>query len=63
MTRYDDYPDHDLFGVPQEVLDVARDVLDGVASWNDVDPDDAHPLADAVVAALHRAGYLTWKEE
>lgn len=51
-TRYDAYPDHPLCGVPQEILDAAREVMAGAAEWKDVDPEMVEPLADAVVAAL-----------
>jgi len=32
--------------------EIARKVMAGGAQWNDVDPDMADPLADAIVAAL-----------
>lgn len=48
-----DYPlEHQLSGVPAEVLNAARSVLSAAVVWHDVDPDQAEPLADAVVLAL-----------
>lgn len=58
MTVYDDYPNHPLAGVPQEVLDVARRVLTDAITWHDVDPHFAKPIADSVVLALVEAGYV-----
>lgn len=60
MTRYDEYPEHPLYGVPQDVLDAARSVLDGAAEWKDVMQSMVEPLADAVVMRLHEAGFITW---
>lgn len=61
MTEYDEWPHHILNGVPQSVLDVARNA---VSDFNDVahqiEPDDLEPLADAIIADLRRAGYLAW---
>lgn len=51
-TRYSDYPGHALEHVPQEVLDAARAVMADAVTWKDVDPDQAEPIADAVVAAI-----------
>lgn len=56
-TEYDEYEGHPLAGVPQEVLDVAREVvLDERAALGGV--DEAAALADAVVLALKEAGHL-----
>lgn len=55
---YDNDPAHPLFMVPPEVLRIARQVLDDAAEYKDVDPESAHPLADAVVMAIRKAGYL-----
>lgn len=60
MTRYDGTPGHPLAGVPQEVLNAARDVLIAATHSHDVDAELAEPIADSVVAALHRANYLDW---
>lgn len=49
---YAKYPDHPLCGVPQEILDAAREVLDGAVVWKDIADEHAHPLADAVVMNL-----------
>lgn len=59
-TRYDDWPEHPLFGVPAAVLAVARTVMADAAQTGDVDADMADPLADAVVLELRRAGHITW---
>lgn len=59
-TRYDAYPEHPLYGVPQEVLDVAREVMDEAVEVRDVTESVSHPLADAVVSQLVQAGYITW---
>lgn len=50
--EYAPFPNHPLRPVPQVVLDAARSALDGAVEWKDVDPDMAHPIADAVVVAL-----------
>lgn len=56
-TRYDDHPEHPLFGIPQEVLDAARtrvrECVDALS-----DPEDADPIADSVVSALHEEGFI-----
>lgn len=57
MTRYDDYPDHPLYRVSQDVLDVARRAMNEVAEYKDVDPDMAEPIADSIVMAFILAGY------
>lgn len=45
------WPGHPLYAVPAEVLAAARKVLDDAAAAGDLDdPEDAHPLADAVIA-------------
>lgn len=63
MTRYDEWPNHPLAGVPQEILDVARAVTDEAADvCHDIDPELSWPLADAIVLQLHVAGHLTWAE-
>lgn len=58
-TRYDAYPDHPLYGVPEETLEVAREVLRGGVLTKDVEEEHADALADAVVAELREAGKLT----
>lgn len=63
MTRYDDYPEHVLYGVPQDVLDVARRAMEGPVVWKDVDPDMAEPIADSIVAAFIEAGYEIRRRE
>lgn len=45
-------PEHLLRDVPQHVSDAARAVLDADVDPGDVAAEDAHPIADAVVAAL-----------
>lgn len=57
---YADFPTHPLCHVPESVLEVARDVMRQAIVWKDVDVDMAEPLADAVVADLVEAGYITW---
>lgn len=52
MSVYDNYPNHPLCGIKQEILDAAREVMEGAVIWKDVDPDMADPIADAVVMAL-----------
>jgi hypothetical protein len=59
-TRYDDYPDHPLYGVPQAVLDAAREVILEALEWSDVSESMVEPMADAVVMRLHEAGFITW---
>ena len=61
MTRYDEPPasdgkggPHPLAGVPQHILDAARNFMDDAADCGDIDPDMAHPLADAVVQSVVR---------
>jgi hypothetical protein len=54
--RYSDYPDHPLAHVSQNILNIARGVLDGAALYKDVDEEFAHPIADAVIAAIYAAG-------
>jgi hypothetical protein len=62
VTRYDEVPGHPLAGVPQEVLDVARRVLNDAANYDrEVDPNVCDPMADAVVMALREASYLNWE--
>ena len=56
-SRYDDYPGHPLYGVPEELLEVAREVMREAAMWKDVNPDYADALGDSVVAELLEAGY------
>jgi len=63
MTRYDEYPHHPLNGVPQEVLDVARKVLNEAALYRDVDAEFADGIADSVVSELLDAGFLTWPDQ
>jgi hypothetical protein len=58
VTEYDEHPEHPLSGLPQEVLDVARHVLDDPIIAKCIESGMAHPLADAVVAALRQAGYI-----
>lgn len=58
MTVYDDYPNHPLAGVSQDVLNVARSVVRDAFDWGSLDRDDAEPLADSVVSALVQAGYV-----
>lgn len=65
MTRYDEPGasdghggPHPLSGIPQECLDVARQVMRDAAAINDVDKHLADPLADAVVMALVQSGWL-----
>ncbi len=57
-TRYDDYPDHPLCGVDQEILDCARESIYPAVKTKDVDADMADPIADGVVSALRQRGYL-----
>lgn len=52
------YADHILANTSQDVLDVAREVMRGAAEEHDVSAELADSLADAVVAALVRAGYI-----
>lgn len=59
MSEYDAYPDHPLHGMDPAVLECAREVLDQAAEVHDVDPEMADPIADAVVMALVKAGYLS----
>jgi len=63
VTEYDEFEDHPLAGVPQEVLDVARAVTAEAAQWDCVAVDEADPVADSVVAQLHRAGFITWSRD
>lgn len=62
-TRYDAYPDHPLYGVPQEVLDAAREVMAEAVECHDVSAELADPLADAVVMSMHKGGFVTWPQE
>lgn len=55
---YQDYPDHPLHNVPQEVLDAARLMMTGAVKCHDISVTDAEPLADAVVMAL--LPWLRW---
>jgi hypothetical protein len=55
---YQDYPDHPLHNVPQEILDAARLMMAGAVKCHDISVTDADPLADAVVTAL--LPWLTW---
>lgn len=50
MTRYDDFPDHPLCGVPADVLEAARGALREGAKAHDVNPQQADPLADSALA-------------
>jgi hypothetical protein len=59
-TRYDDYPDHPLYGVPQAVLDAAREVMDEAVEVEGISDGLSHPLADAIVMRMHKAGFITW---
>jgi hypothetical protein len=52
VTDYAAYPDHPLNGVPQAVLDAARQVTADAVREKDLDPDVADALADAVVMAV-----------
>ena len=58
MTKYDKYPTHPLNGIDKKILKTARKVLKEAAELKDVDPNQAVPLADAVVMALREAGYI-----
>lgn len=66
MTRYDAVAGHPLAGVPQEVLDVARDTLaQGASEVRFTDGTDAYDadvqaVADAIVQNLHAAGFIRW---
>lgn len=51
-TDYAAYPDHPLHGVPDEILQAARDMMRGAVIWGSVDTQMADPLADAVVMAV-----------
>lgn len=55
--RYRVYSNHALKDVPLEVLHAARSVIAGAVAWNDVDPDQAVPIAEAVVAGISEAGF------
>lgn len=57
-SRYAEHPGHPLEHVPQETLDIARAVLAESVQENDVDPEMADSIADAVVARLADAGLL-----
>jgi len=61
VTLYDNYPNHPLNGVPQRVLNPAREVMAGAVVWKDVAEEAADPLADAVTMALLEAGFITWE--
>jgi hypothetical protein len=66
VTRYDDYPNHPLYRVPQEVLDAVRENLLGAVQCGDVRLTDGdgmlEPLADASVLAIVEAGFdIMWK--
>lgn len=51
MTRYDDFPDHPLHGVPQEALDAAENALRESLKWDDsgIDEEQIMPIAHAVL--------------
>lgn len=51
MEPNDEYtfPDHPLFGVPQEVLDAARGAMATAIEAKDVDAEQAEMIADVVV--------------
>lgn len=49
---YQDFPAHPLHYVPEPVLAAARRVMADAAAVNDVDRDQAQPLADAVLAEV-----------
>jgi hypothetical protein len=53
-TDYAQYPDHPLHGIPQEILDAARAVTDAAIISCDISPEESHPIADGVVAAVIR---------
>lgn len=57
---YQDYPDHPLANVPEEVLECARKVLREAVVYNDVDADQAEPIADSVIIELVKAGHLSF---
>lgn len=57
-TRYDEFPNHPLAGVPQEVLDCAREVVRTVAVEDVHLATLADSLADAVVAELRIKGFI-----
>ena len=51
-SRYDDYPGHPLYGMPQEILAAARSKLADMAADIGVAADDVAPVADAMVVAI-----------
>jgi hypothetical protein len=51
VNDYDGFPNHPLNGVPDAVLQVAREVTAEAVRCKDVDPDIADALADAVISA------------
>ena len=57
ITRYDNYPQHPLYGVPVVVLEAARkelsDALDDLGSI--IGTDMIEPVADAIVMAILEA--------
>lgn len=56
-----DNPGHPLYGVPTEILDVARMQLDALADDIGLARDRVEPVADAIVAGLAIAGHLKKK--
>jgi len=60
MTDYSQYPAHPLAGIPQEVLDIARDYLQKCVIEGDLDnphPEIVESIADSVVLLIVEAGY------
>lgn len=53
-----DNPGHPLYGVPIEILDMARMQLDALSDDIGLARDRVEPVADAIVAGLAIAGYL-----
>lgn len=51
MSRYDDYPNHPLHGVPEEVLKAGRSATREAIITNDIEPTHADAIADAVIMA------------
>jgi hypothetical protein len=58
---YAKYPEHVLNGVEQAILDAARRATNDAADVGDLDPELAHPLADAVVLRIIEAGYVIYR--
>ncbi len=63
MSRYDEIPGHPLCGVPDQVLDAARQATQEAVEYGDLDAEHSEPIADSVVLKILLAGYRFTPDE